>query len=141
MKSLSILAMFPLLLAACAQNEDPEAILESPNGDYIIELYGKDLGACCTSRTYANIISQEGVFGELDEQLFEIKGGSGVQVNWATPYHIEVRVCNAKSITYKSDFSNYDFSEHIHISVENTLPQRTNGEVICPERSVPTAPS
>jgi hypothetical protein len=141
MRNLSVLAMLPVLLIGCSRNENPEAIWKSPNGDYTIELYGKDLGACCTSRMYADIISQGGAFDGLNERLFEIEGGSDVQVNWTSPYHVEVRVCNAKAISYNSDFSNYDFSRYIHVSVENTLPERTNGEVICPEPSTPTTPS
>lgn len=140
MKKLSILAMLPFLLSACSRNENPEAILKSPNGDYTIELYGTDLGACCTSRMYANIISKDGAFAGLDEKLFEIEGGE-VRVDWAEPYHVHVRVCNAKSITYKSDFSNYDFSQYIHVSVENILPQRADGEVICPEKISDIEPS
>jgi hypothetical protein len=90
---------------------------------------------------YANIMSQGEEFDGLDERVFEIEGGSDVQVDWETPYHVVVSVCNAKAISYKSDFYNYDFSKYIHISVENTLPRRTNGEVICPERSANTTPS
>jgi hypothetical protein len=141
MRNLSVLAMLPILLTACSQKENPEATLRSPNGDYFIKLYKKDLGACCTARVYANIISQGEGFGELDERIFEIEGGSNVQVNWTKPYHVEIHVCNAKSISYTSDFANYNFTKHIHITVENRLPQRTHGEVICTERSALTTHS
>lgn len=140
MRNLSVLAMLPITLVACSRNDDPDEMLRSPNGDYNIELYGKDLGACCTSRSHARIKSQGEAFDGLDEQLFEIKGGSDVQVNWTTPYHVEVHVCNAKAIYFKSDFSSYDFSKHIHVSVENALPRRSNGEVLCPDRSKATTP-
>ncbi len=137
MRNLAASLMLCVLLVGCSRDDVPDETLKSPNGDYLIGIYGKDLGACCSSRVHASITSNAGAFDGLDERIFEIEGGSDVNVIWRAPYFVEVQVCNAKSVSYKSDFSSSDFSKHIHVVVENALPQRANGEVICPAISQP----
>ena len=131
MKTIIVLSSLCLLLVGCSRGDTPSKVLKSPNGDYSIEIYGEDLGACCTSNSRAMIVSGGGTFKGISEQLFEVKGGSDVQVSWDGPYSIVVHVCNAKSVAFKSDFANSDFSKHIHVDVANVLPQRHDGQVIC----------
>ena len=122
-----------VLLSGCQSGDDPTRIIESPEGDYRVFLSGDDLGACCSSTVSARLISSEKGFGELDEDLFEIRGASGVKLSWLTPYQMEVRVCNASKVSYRSDFPSTDYTKHIHVNLVNVLPERSEGQVICPD--------
>jgi hypothetical protein len=131
MKTITVLSSLCFLVAGCSHGEVPSEVLKSPNGDYSIEVYRKDLGACCTSNSRAMVVSRGGTFKGMSEKIFEIEGGSDVHVSWDTPYSIVVQVCNAKSVSFRSDFANSDFSKYIHVAVSNVLPQRQDGKVIC----------
>ena len=130
------LALAFVLLSGCHSGDDPIRIIESPEGDYRVSLSRKDLGACCSSGVSARLISSENGFGELDEELFEIRGASDVELSWLTPYQMQVRVCNATRVSYRSDFPSTDYTKHIHVNLVNVLPERSGGKVICPDEEL-----
>lgn len=140
MKIFTASLLLLLTLTGCS-GEVPSKTIKSPNGDYHIELYGRDLGACCTSNSRATIASDRGIFKGLSEQIFEIRGGNSIDISWSDPYSILIIVCNAKSVDFKSDFYSSDLSKYIHVSVINVRPQRDGGKVICVAKpELPTRP-
>lgn len=121
------LILVTAVLGGCTAASEVVRVIKSPSGDVTLTVKKSDLGACC-----ASLVQVSGnVFGQVVEDLAEIRGSGDVRYKWTDPASLSIVACNAIAASFRSGFQNHDYQRRSVLSVENERPSEDGDRVVC----------
>lgn len=125
-RSLTI-CLIVAVVAACSKGSETVETIVSPSREVTLTVRKSDLGACCSNRL---LISAK-VFGTTVDDLADIRGSSDIRYEWSDPDTLSIIACNASEASYRSDFTNRDYTKRFIVSVRNVRPNEDGDRVVC----------
>lgn len=127
---LFLLVCLALALMSCSDSmRAPVQTLQSPNGDYKIHIYYSDPGACCSTAIKGELVGIGAGFSGVETEIFYIGRAllDDFELEWASPYSLQITVCDASSVRYESIIRSESGPQAIRTDIHNEWPTDESG--------------